>query len=123
MKRFTAWLPETMIGRIDAWAKTQGPGLKTSTALRLLLDRALSAAEGPAPEPEIAELMARLNAKSDAELLRTLATWFRENEGMTDLAPTPDPKPGIVERGMKALKSMAGDQSLSPSQRQAAKKG
>lgn len=123
----TVRLPTAMIERMDAWGVRHGV-VKRSDVLRMLVTKALDADDPRDRDTLPADLLAALEERQQelgadtlAETVRKLLDRVEKMERLIDDAP--EPKPGIIERGVKALKSMASDQSLSPAQRQAAKKG
>lgn len=81
MKRFTGWFPEPMLARIEAWGKRQG--LKTSTAMRMLLIKALETEDQPIDGLD--QVKARLRVEDNDEAVKQLVQWFLETE------QTPEP--------------------------------
>lgn len=87
MKRFTAWLPEPMLEQIEQWGRARG--VKTSTALRMLLIEALAAQDSENVSDAMSAVMQRIGAKDVKDAAEQLVQWYlqREREGLDEVAP------------------------------------
>jgi len=122
MVKWQSYFPAALLDEVDAWGRANGL-VKRSDAMRVLLRQALDAAKPPRL-PGMDEAMARMNVTSETEVWAKLLEDFLTPDLAPPPAPAtePKPKPGIIERGVKALKSIASDQPMSPAQRAAAKR-